>query len=55
MGALKRRSNRNPLAVVLHALWDGIGTLPAYAVLAVVSLGVLWWTAHRAIRTGGPV
>ena len=42
------------LAVVLHALWDGIGTLPAYAVLAVVSLGVLWWTAHRAIRTGVP-
>jgi len=54
MGALKRRSNRNPLAVVLHALWDGIGTLPAYAVLAVVSLGVLWWTARRAIRTGVP-
>jgi len=48
------RQHRNPLAVVLHALWDGIGTLPAYAVLAVVSLGVLWWTAHRPIRTGVP-
>jgi RsiW-degrading membrane proteinase PrsW (M82 family) len=37
-------------AVVMHALWDGIGTLLAYAVLAVASLGLLWYTAHRTIR-----
>jgi protease PrsW len=39
------------VAVALHALWDGLGTLPAYAVLAVASLGLLWYTAHRAVRT----
>jgi RsiW-degrading membrane proteinase PrsW (M82 family) len=39
------------VAVVLHALWDGLGTLPAYAVLAVASLGLLWFTAHRTLRT----
>jgi RsiW-degrading membrane proteinase PrsW (M82 family) len=37
-------------AVVLHALWDGIGLLPVHAVLAVSSLGLLWLTAHRIVR-----
>jgi len=37
-------------AVVLHALWDGLATLPACAVLAVASLGLLWLTARRTIR-----
>ncbi|HEV7657595.1 MAG TPA: PrsW family glutamic-type intramembrane protease [Mycobacteriales bacterium] len=38
-------------AVVLHTLWDGIGTPLAYGVLAVASLGLLWLTAHRTLRT----
>jgi RsiW-degrading membrane proteinase PrsW (M82 family) len=32
-------------AVLLHALWDGIGSTPVHAVLAVVSLGLLWRSA----------
>lgn len=35
------------LAVALHAAWDSLGGLVAYAILAVVSLGLLTWTAHR--------
>jgi protease PrsW len=42
------------VAVVLHALWDGFATLPAFAVLAVVSLGLLWFTAHRTLRSEVP-
>ncbi len=38
-------------AVVLHALWDGIDSLPVHAVVAVSSLGLLWLTAHRIVRT----
>jgi RsiW-degrading membrane proteinase PrsW (M82 family) len=41
-------------AVALHALWDGIGGLVVYAVLAVVSLGLLTWAAHRAVRAAAP-
>ena len=37
-------------AVLLHALWDGIGSTPVHAVLAAVSLGLLWRTAHRTLR-----
>ena len=37
-------------AVVLHALWDGIGWSPVHAVLAISSLCLLWFTAHRAVR-----
>jgi protease PrsW len=37
-------------AVVLHALWDGVGGLVVYVVLAVVGLGLLAVTAHRAAR-----
>lgn len=33
--------------VLLHAAWDGIGTLPAYVVIGVLSLGLLAVTAHR--------
>jgi protease PrsW len=36
------------LAVVLHTLWDGQGSLIGTAVVAVVSLGLLARTAHRA-------
>lgn len=38
------------LAVVLHTLWDGQGSLIGTAVVAVVSLGLLARTAHRAAR-----
>jgi protease PrsW len=41
-------------AIVLHALWDGINTLPSDAVLAVISLGLLWVTAHRTLREVRP-
>lgn len=41
-------------AVALHALWDGLGGLVVYAVLAVVSLGLLAWAAHRAVRDAAP-
>ncbi len=41
-------------AVALHALWDGLGGLVVYAVLAVVSLGLLTWAAHRAVRGAAP-
>jgi protease PrsW len=41
-------------AVALHALWDGIGTLTAYAVLAGLSLGLLTLTAHVAARDDLP-
>jgi RsiW-degrading membrane proteinase PrsW (M82 family) len=42
------------LAVVLHALWDGQSSLVGTAVVAVVSLGLLAVTAHRAARTAEP-
>lgn len=35
------------VAVVLHTCWDSFGGLIAYLVLAVLSLGVLTWIAHR--------
>jgi RsiW-degrading membrane proteinase PrsW (M82 family) len=38
------------LAVVLHTLWDGQGSLVDTAVVAVASLGLLGLTAHRAGR-----
>jgi RsiW-degrading membrane proteinase PrsW (M82 family) len=38
------------LAVVLHTLWDGQGSLVGTAVVAVASLGLLGLTAHRAGR-----
>jgi RsiW-degrading membrane proteinase PrsW (M82 family) len=36
------------LAVALHTLWDGQGSLIGTAVVAVASLGLLGFTAHRA-------
>ena len=36
------------VAVVLHTLWDSAGTLVVTAIVAVVSLGLLAFTAHRA-------
>ncbi len=38
------------LVIVLHALWDGIGGVLAYLVLAVLSLGLL----RRALRRPAP-
>ena len=38
------------LAVALHATWDSIGTIPAYIVLAAISLGLLTWFAHLLAR-----
>jgi len=45
-------------AVALHTAWDGIGTVPAYGVLSVISLGLLATVTvrlrtHRSV-TGGP-
>jgi protease PrsW len=49
------------LAVVLHTLWDSLGGVLSYLVLAVVSLGALTFVAHRIARddarsssAGGP-
>jgi protease PrsW len=36
------------VAVVLHTLWDSQSSLIGTAVVAVASLGLLAWTAHRA-------
>lgn len=41
------------VAVVLHALWDASGSLIGTAVVAVVSLGLLALTVHRAAREPG--
>jgi RsiW-degrading membrane proteinase PrsW (M82 family) len=57
-GAAAHRSGRElwhfvgafGLAVVLHTLWDGQSSLIGTAVVAVVSLGMLAFTAHRAAR-----
>ena len=38
------------VAVVLHTLWDSQSSLIGTAVVAVASLGMLAWTAHRAAR-----
>jgi len=49
------------VAVALHTAWDSIGRTAAYVVLAVLSLGLLTWAAHRletsprALRAGGAV
>lgn len=34
-------------AIALHALWDGLGSLLADGVIAVIGLALLTWTAHR--------
>lgn len=38
------------LAVALHAIWDGINSEIGYAVLALVSLALLYSTVHRLRR-----
>ena len=38
------------VAVALHATWDSAGAVVVYAVLAVISLGLLTATAHRLPR-----
>jgi RsiW-degrading membrane proteinase PrsW (M82 family) len=35
------------VAVALHATWDSVGTIPVYAVLSTISLGLLAWSAHQ--------
>jgi len=35
------------VAVALHTAWDGIGTVPAYVVLSVISLGLLGAVTQR--------
>jgi RsiW-degrading membrane proteinase PrsW (M82 family) len=42
------------LVAVLHALWDGTTSGWAHAGLAVVSMGGLFWTAHRLAAPGHP-
>jgi RsiW-degrading membrane proteinase PrsW (M82 family) len=49
------------LVVLLHAAWDSVASAWAYAVLALISLGLLTWTTHRletqdryARRSGSP-
>jgi RsiW-degrading membrane proteinase PrsW (M82 family) len=39
--------------VVLHGLWDGLHSLPAYLVLGVVSLGLLRRELHRTLLAPG--
>lgn len=43
------------VAVVLHTLWDSSGSLIGTAAVAVASLGLLAWTAHRAAHDADPV
>jgi RsiW-degrading membrane proteinase PrsW (M82 family) len=42
------------VAVVLHALWDSQSSLIGTAVVAIASLGLLAFTAHRAARQVDP-
>ena len=53
-----RRSIRHLVAaylivVLLHSLWDGVSVLPAFGVIAGVSLVLLGWVTHRAAVLGG--
>ena len=41
------------VAVVLHTLWDSMDSTIGTAIVAVASLGILTFTAHRAARTAG--
>jgi hypothetical protein len=41
--------------VVLHTLWDSQNSIVGTAVVAVASLGLLAFTAHRAARQADPV
>ena len=43
------------VAVVLHTLWDSQSSLIGTAVVAIASLGLLAFTAHRAARQADPV
>lgn len=38
-------------AVALHSIWDGVGTVAVYAVLAAISLGLLAYFGHLLART----
>ena len=38
------------VVVVLHGLWDGLGTLPAYIVIGVISLGLLALEVYRTLH-----
>jgi RsiW-degrading membrane proteinase PrsW (M82 family) len=40
------------LVAVLHALWDGTTSGWAHGVLAVISMGGLFWSAHRLAASG---
>jgi RsiW-degrading membrane proteinase PrsW (M82 family) len=42
------------VAVVLHTLWDSQNSIVGTAVVAVASLGLLAFTAHRAARQADP-
>ena len=42
------------VAVVLHTLWDSQSSLIGTAVVAIASLGLLAFTAHRAARQADP-
>jgi protease PrsW len=42
------------VAVALHACWDSFGSVIAYAVLAIVSLGLLTWIAPRIAHSSAP-
>jgi len=42
------------VAVALHTAWDGIGTVTAYLVLSVISLGLLGAVTHRLRGTPAP-
>ena len=48
------KSQGSITAVVLHTLWDSSGSLIGTAVVAVISLGALAYSAHRAGREAAP-
>ncbi|SHM87777.1 PrsW family intramembrane metalloprotease [Cryptosporangium aurantiacum] len=52
--ALARFAGVFAVAVGLHATWDSIGSTVGYAVLALVSLGLLAATTHRASVASRP-
>jgi RsiW-degrading membrane proteinase PrsW (M82 family) len=50
VGAVLRFVAAFAIAVALHTTWDTIGTIPAYIVLAVISLGLLLATTRSLSR-----
>jgi RsiW-degrading membrane proteinase PrsW (M82 family) len=41
------------VAVVLHTAWDSVNSTVLYAALALISLALLGWSAHRLAHAAG--